>query len=229
MIKTAKKVGNDIYGVKSNWKLEARMGETAETGFRHNSRYHNYFHGYTEVRVEKPRGGYTIQRVYTEDWYVEEGSRRNWLLRKVVSFCLVVAMNVLFLFLMTRPHFSGNQSFLVSIPGFFSLPCLVLLDASTVGYLCSKRNMTWWEFVSGKKRMRLFAFLVALSQMATAAMVVINGYLTSANRKEEGILALGIGLCSLLTWWVYGMQKRISYTRQKNETNLPEGEVHLIL
>ena len=51
-----RQVGTDIYGVKNGWKLEQRLGDTAETGFRHDDYYHKYFHGYTELRIEKLNG-----------------------------------------------------------------------------------------------------------------------------------------------------------------------------
>ena len=64
-----RQVGTDIYGVKNGWKLEQRLGDTAETGFRHDDYYHKYFHGYTELRIEKPNGKYKIERYYTDSWY----------------------------------------------------------------------------------------------------------------------------------------------------------------
>ena len=76
-MRNRQKVGNDIYGVKSDWKLQQRLGETAETGFRHNDHYHKYFHGYTELRIEKPNGKYRIERYYTDDWHVQDCSDRE--------------------------------------------------------------------------------------------------------------------------------------------------------
>ena len=57
-----KKTGSDIYGVKGKRPFR---DESPETGFRHSDHYHRYFRGYTEVRTEKPNGGYRLKRFYT--------------------------------------------------------------------------------------------------------------------------------------------------------------------
>ena len=223
------KVGNDIYGVKSNWGLESRLGETAETGFRHNDRYHRYFHGYTEVKTTKPNGGYSISRIYTSEWYVEDCSDTIWFLRKLVNILLCAIASILYLFFMTREGFAGSSSYIVSIPGFFSILLFILLDTSTVAYLFTKRQMTWWEWHSSSKRLTNYPLITGIMLFVTSVTVVINCFIEKAVIKNELLLAVGIMLCGLLVLLIYMFQIKTQYTTKENITELPEGEAHLIL
>ena len=223
------KVGNDIYGVKSNWKLESALGDTAETGFRHNTHYHQYFHGYTEVRVEKPNGKYAIERIYTDNWYVQKLSDSRWILTKAVMLLLSFLSAILYIFFMTRDDFAGNVSNIVAIPGFISVILLILLIASTLGFVSTKRKMTWWEQYSSSNRIDKFSLICSVMLGLTGLLIVGNCFLGVENVPKELLLAFGVLVCAFLTFAMYLINKKIDYYEEKNDVVLPEGERHLIL
>ncbi|MBO6130095.1 MAG: hypothetical protein J6P79_14565 [Pseudobutyrivibrio sp.] len=225
----AQKVGNDIYGVKSNWKLESSLGDTAETGFRHNVHYHQYFHGYTEVRVEKPNGKYSIQRIYTEDWYVQKLTKSQWLQVKVLMLILVLFAAFSYCFAMTRSGFEGNLSRIVAIPGFISVILLFLLVASTIGFVSLKRKMTWWEQYSSTNRVDKFSLFASVMLLMTAILIGLNCFFGVESVLKELLLASGVLLSALCTFLMYLINKKIDYFTEKNCAILPEGEKHLIL
>ena len=82
---------DDIYGVKqikSN-PLD-RDNEVPEIGFRHSDTYHRYFRGYTEIRREKPNGGYRVDRYYTQPWIVSTAPVRDYWLTRLMYAVLVI-------------------------------------------------------------------------------------------------------------------------------------------
>ena len=229
MAKEINKVGNDIYGVKSNWKLEQKLGDSAETGFRHNDRYHKYFHGYTEVRVEKPNGKYAIQRIYTEDWYAQDCSDNRWIANKVLVLLLAVFSFVFYIITMSLPGLEGNVSRYVAIPGFSSILLLIFLVASSIGYVFTKRKMTWWEQHSSRSRIDKLSITCGVLLSLTALLIVVNIFTGVEQPVSELLLALRVALCAAADFVIYFLENKTTYKTIKNDAVLPEGEAHLIL
>lgn len=223
------KVGNDIYGVNSDWKLRQRMGETAETGFRHNDRYHKYFHGYTEVRIEKENGKYRIERYYTDDWYVQDVSDSKWLLLKFLQLALSVFSTAGYFWLMARPDLEGNTSRLVAIPGLISVPLLILLLASTIGYVFTKRKMTWWDYHASTGRMMRYTLITGTMLLFTGVLIFVRIFGGVENAAAELKLAFGVMITALAPFIMYYMEKKTDYKTEKNDVQLPSGEAHLIM
>lgn len=221
------KVGNDIYGVKANWKLEQRVGESAETGFRHNNRYHKYFHGYTEVRSEKPNGRYAITRVYTDDWFVQDCSEPKWILTKLGLMGLSIVVMCMYIIVMTRPGYVVNVSQIVAIPGYMSILFLLLLCASTIGFAITKRKMTWWDHHSSTIRIKTLSAICAFMLFATAVMMGTVTIATSGSAKEWWLIT-GVMACCACVIGINYFFKRIKFKRVVNNFVLPEGEAHRI-
>lgn len=227
--KQPEKVGNDIYGVKSNWKASRRLGETAETGFRHNDHYHKYFHGYTEVRTEKSGGGYKIKRIYTDNWYVKKLSDKTYYIMKAVYLCLCLFACVLFCWLMSRPYFDGNYVRAVAVVELISLLCLGLLTVSVTVYLFTKRRMTWWEYYSSSHRIKRYSLAATIGQIFTAVFIIVNMFQGVESVKRECMLAMGICVCAAATFTLFLLEEKALYEEEENRVNLPKGELHKIL
>lgn len=227
--KQTEKVGNDIYGVKNNWKIEQRLGETADSGFHHNDHYHKYFRGYTEIRTETPNGRYCIQRFYTEDWYVQDVSDGRWIGHKLGYLLLSLYAAGSYLWFMSRPDHSGNVSRIVAIPGFIAIIFLILLLASVIGYVFAKRRMTWWEKYASSERIKRYGGFSAFLLLLTAILIFGNIFFGVENAAAE--IGLGIGvLSSAITLFVlWYLEAHMPYRREKNDVELPPGEAHRIL
>lgn len=229
LAKDKEKVGNDIYGVKKNWKLMERAGETSETGFRHNDHYHKYFHGYTEIRIPKANGGCRIERYYTDDWYVQETSDARWAGTKILYLSLTVFILVGYFYLMTRPGLQGNTSRIVAIPGFLAVPFLVLLLASAIGYAVTKRRMTWWEHEASSKRVTRYALIAGILLLLTGVFILLNIWTGVEHTAAEVALALGVMVTAAASFAMFYLEKKMCYKTEKNEVKLPPGEAHLIM
>lgn len=227
--KFPEKKGNDIYGVKSNLSRKFRIDDTGETGFRHSNYYHKYFHGYTEVRMAKPDGKYEIRRVYTAPWLVQDVLDERRILIRLLYLLNTVCSALLYIWLMSRPGFSGNTSRLVALPGFSALICLFLQFVSVISYVCTKRRMTWWEQYSGSAKVKNFSLATSVCLILTGVMMLVNIAVSGAAVGKEGLLAAGVWICGGVDFIVYRVEKGMPYREEKNDVILPEGEIHQIL
>lgn len=228
MIGRREKVGNDIYGVKSGLDLEERLGEAVETGFRHSDYYHRYFHGYTEIRIARANGGYTIKRYYTDVYHVQDCSKRRWILQKIAMLMLALVTVVLYFYWMTRPNYRANTYYPAAIPGLISAPLLVLLAASAVGYAVTGRTMTWWEHHTSSVRILRYSLsaciLIALTGMVMLILTLAGGNI----ERTEMLLSLRVIGVAVAPFLMYLLERNMSYTTRENNVKLPEGEAHLI-
>lgn len=229
MVRNSQKAGNDIYGVKGGRKPGERPGESAETGFRHSDHYHKYFHGYTEVRVEKANGKYRIRRYYTDDWYVQDVPDHQWILWKLLQPALAVFSAAGYFWLMSRPDLEGNTSYLVSIPGLICVLLLILLLASVPGYVFAKRKMTWWEYHASSERIMRYALITGTMMMLTGLAILFVILQGAEHVWAEAKLALGVMATALAPFAMYYLEKSIHYKTEKNDVELPAGEAHLIM
>lgn len=223
-----RQVGTDIYGVKNGWKLEQRLGDTAETGFRHDDYYHKYFHGYTELRIEKPNGKYKIERYYTDNWYRQDCSDKKWILQKILQLGLTLISAFGYFWLMSRPDLEGNTTHLVAIPGFVSVVLLILLVASSIAYAATKRKMTWWEHYASTTRMERYTLLTGGMIVLTGVVDVLQLFSGVRHLGAEIGLAAGILLVGCIPFLMYYLEKKMHYITEKNDVELPPGEKHLI-
>lgn len=228
-IRQPKKVGNDIYGVKSDLALKQKLGETGDTEFRHSDHFHKYFHGYTEVRTEKSNGKYQIQRLYTSDWYIQDLSKKKYVLLRILYTALLLLSASMYLWMMTRNDYDGTRSALVAVPGYIVMVGLILLSASLIAYICTKRKMTWWDQYATSGRVRRYSFITAILMWMTSLCIFANICIGVESVGKEMILGIAILVCGLLIFLIYLIERQIPYKEEKNDTVLPKGELHLIL
>lgn len=216
-----KKVGNDIYGVRSN---PFAANSTADFHLKRNRRYHQYFHGYTEVRVPRPKGGFRIQRFYTQDWYVRQLPAARIRQAKASYLLLSLAGCIAYCRLVCLPGFSGNCAPLVAVGEIAAVVCMVLLAAALVGYLFTPEKMTWWERYSCSRRLCRFSMATAIAFAVTGALMAIHALGGAAYPFRELGLGMAVAITGLPLLAVNRLERKIPYGREKNRTILPEGD-----
>lgn len=218
---------NDIYGVKRMKANPLEQDEqVAETGFRHSDHYHRYFRGYTEIRREKPNGGYRVERYYTRPWIVSAASGQVYWLTRLMYASLVVLSWTLYLWTMLA-DLGSNRSLLVAVPGLPAVILLFLLSAATVSYICVPRKMTLWEHTSTAGRLKRLSLLtggcIALTAVCKLLFVLTSG--CSEGEPRSIFLTLAAAGCAAA---LYFLEREVVYTTVPNDTVLPEGEAHEI-
>lgn len=227
-------VGN-IYGNKSQSAsdlAEEKYFGDSEGTLRHSKYYHDYFRGYTEVRIEHPENRYKpykIQRVYTAPWIVADMDPRIY-----SSYCCCYALltllcAILFATALTDRTVRGNYSPIVAVPGFLSVVAVLLLVVYTVAYLLRPKKMTLYEHSSSTRRLKAASLATGILCGLTA--LVSLGYLlfadagSVANSLISVVKMAGASAAALAVW---GMERKMSYAEEENNAVLPEGEAHRI-
>ncbi len=226
--KEPQRVGNDIYGVNSNWKLDWKTGKNTGSDIQRSNYFHKYFHGYTELRIPKPGGGYRIKRYYTEPWLVHDVKPAADVAFRALYFILTAAICLGFWMLMSSGSFDGNASLLVVIPEVPAVLSLILLLAASLNYMFMRRRMTWYDHRSSSGNLKKAAVIAAACLGATGLMVIANIFTGVSSALNELKLAGGVLICAAGALFLYLLEKNMPYREEKNDTVLPEGETHAI-
>lgn len=194
-------------------------GMEAEKYIRHSSGYHDYFAGWTEKKVEKADGGYTIQRVYTFDYFQLEGSRGRFFFVKL-SYVLLCGLG-LALFLLAFGQDSEMASFLpVTVLGALApLPLLYLLY-NFINIMVTPRKMTVGQYrVMRKFRMTALVVSILLTIMLIASLIY---YVTRPDSRDLNRLLLQGG-AALSFWGLYLFEKHLKYLTIENPNKTEKG------
>ncbi len=222
--KEPERVGNDIYGVKSNLRLEQEVKKQSKDDITRSKYYHRYYHGYTEIRNEKLNGHISIQRIYTSPWIEQDVTQMAYVYNRIIFAFLTIGTDVLFALMMTSDYFSGTHSILVAIPTFFAFLGLLLLTAALLNYIFMHKKMTWYDHHSASDGLRRASIYTSISLAVTAMCVLINMFFGVTSIGHEILLMAGLLFCAgacLLIWYI---EKNIPYKEIPNTTKLPPGE-----
>ena len=222
------KVGHDIYGVQSDWKTDQKLGKSAGTGFHHSSYFHKYFRGYTEVRTDKPGGGYRIERFYTQPWVIQDVSGQTYVLYRVIYALLFLVTVALFYRAAAMDGRAGNHSVLGAVGVVVSVVCLILLAAAVVNYCFIRRRMTLWDHQSSSGNLKKAALATAAAMTVSAVLIVVNCLFGVESIFSELQLAGSLLVPAVLSLTIYFLEKNVPYREEPNHTVLPEGEKHEI-
>lgn len=195
-----------------------------DTGFRHKTYYHKHFQGFTEIRRVGKNGRVTIERRYTAPWQRHRLTNAQWALTKLLYILGVLISTVLFLWATTR-RVPTNTAALVAAPGFLTGFLLILMWMSVFAYVSAPRNMTLWEYRSGKGKIELFTRLTFAATLATVAAKIL--YICvwmdfSWTGEVAGLLALIIAAVPLIL--IYAAERRMGYEELENENHVTEEE-----
>lgn len=203
------------------------MGER-ETGFRHSTYYHKHFQGYTEIRSVRPNGSIAIERRYTAPWIQHQLNTKRWVLTKIAYVLSVLLSSFLYLWALVQ-RIPGNSAAIVAAAGMPTGILLVLMWMAVCAYVTAPRNMTQWEYHSGKKKVELFSRVSAAGVVLTALMKVVFCICFGGSWSAEwsSILALLMAAAPLLA--MYFTEYKMQYQEIENNTLVNEEERYRIL
>lgn len=213
-------------------RLNRKADENISTRLQHSASYHAYFRGYTEVREEKPGGGFKIKRYYTAPWYRHRMTDRRWVGMKLGYLALFLAA-CLCLFFGLRSTVTGSSVF-AGIPAAIALILLLLSFAVLVELLVSKRKMTLGTAEATDKPLIRWTRLAACAIWVTALGQILALFLILKGQFLGGELPgiLLVLLSGALMFAIGLIQKKVAYDTVENHTaELPEirdNESHLI-
>ena len=225
----------NIYGNRGKSagdRAEANYFGDSEGKLRHSKYYHDYFRGYTEVRIAQPENRfkpYKIERIYTAPWVEADLAPRAYFGRCCAYALLAALCVVLFIAALTDRAVAGNYSPVVAAPGFLSVVALLLLVIRTLAYLLRPKRMTLYEYISSTERLQNASFASGLLCGLTA--LVSLGYLPFAGAGSVGhalftVVKLAAAAAAALGVWI--LERKMDYKEIENNTPLPKGEAHRI-
>ena len=137
-----------------------------------NSRYHNHFRGYSEVRRVDENGRTHIERYYTSPWTVSDlPEKRYWLVR--IFFVIFVLISAaLYIYAMAQ-DIPGNRHWSVAIPGLPTIIFLILLFVRVGIFRAAPRKMTLWDYESTSKKLRRMALFTMLIELLTGITLIV--------------------------------------------------------
>lgn len=213
-------------------RLNRRADENTSTRLQHSASYHSFFRGYTEVRLEKPGGGFKIKRFYTAPWYVHRMTDRRWILLKLGYLALFLASCFCF-WLGIRSTVTGN-TVIAAIPAGTALILAILSFAVLSELLVSKRKMTLGAAEATDKPLIRWTRLSACAMWITAAGQIVSlfVYLQGSFFKDELPGMLLVALAGALMFFIGQIQKTVQYDTVENHTaelaEIRDNESHLI-
>ncbi len=193
-----------------------------ETGFRHSTSYHDFFRGYTEVKVPKKNGKYKIQRIYTADWVRRDIPEQSFVSLKIIYGLLFAGAWISFVW-STSMNVASNLRWFVVLPVGVSLLALFLASVSVISWFTDPRDMTYGQFHNGPYKLKSRAMVAACALMVTSGAKIISmfvGGLQDSSGELGSILlsALSAALISV----VYLCEKQAVYVNVPNNTEIPK-------
>lgn len=211
----------DIYHL--NGRRHTGAADGTDTGFRHSTHYHSFFEGYTEVRVEKEKGGYRVERYYTAPWYIcteEKRDTRRRLLFYWISYLLSAGV----FFWCTSWRIESNYAYYVAAPGFLTAIIQLLFFFFLCSYCLRKEKMTLYEYKHKTAEVRNGSMAACIATGITAAMTGLF-FLTHISWSNLPVLlqtALLAG-ASAGMYWIRHTENKVPYAEAENHTKAPEG------
>lgn len=226
---------DNIYGIKGKNaadRAEANYFGDAEDKLHHSRYYHDYFQGYTEIRTANPGNRfkpYKIRRIYTEPWIVADHQTPVYFSYCCCYLLLAILCAVLFVSALTDRSVAGNYSWIVAIPGYAGVVCLLLFAVCTAAYLLRPRKMTLYEYNSSTRRIKLFSLLTGILCAVTALVSLIYLALVQSGNTTHALLsAAKLAGAAAAAMGVWLLERKMPYTEEENKVTLPEGEIHRI-
>ena len=138
------------------WHKKYVEDEEEKTHFSHSLSYHTYFQGYSEKKVVRPGGGYSIVREYTADYLAFTEKKQEWILRKVlyaIFYFGSAALTLLALF----SHSRANSAGWVAVFGVLQMVMLLLMLIPLGNYLLAPIYLRMGQFNISARRLSHFA------------------------------------------------------------------------
>jgi hypothetical protein len=202
-----------ILGLRDQLRESLQKGNNhGGRGTWHSKAYHRFFEEYSEVSVPKPNGkGYTIQRVYTGNYYRQDltGGRRLLLRGLYVALFLCIA----YLFISTAVlPVTSNATWYVVLTQVVSIPFLFWILIAFSSYLPAERDMTIADYRSSSLSLQKATFCSAISLGIAALVTLVFMLLNLSNAPLLELLCAGKYLgCGLLALLMNRVEKKVNY------------------
>ena len=181
-------------------------------GIWHSKAYHRFFEGYTEFRVPNPNGkGYTIQRVYTGNYYRQDLTKSQRVLLRLMYVVLFLCIVYFFVSSAILPVLS-NSTWYVALTQAVSIVFLFWTVIAFISYLPAGQDMTINAYRSSSLALHTATLGSAVSlvvvALATIFFILLN---QSENPQVEVLCAARYIAGGLLALLMHEIEKRVNY------------------
>ncbi len=202
----------DLYGVKeSEYRVYEESRENKRKGIKKSSYYHRFFEGYAEIYEDQPSGGRKLTRIYASPWKALRGTRREWILRKVIYGLLMAAAAIVFAVAGTRSA-RCNTVWSGGLTGGIETVLLLLSAVACVRYVRARRKMTIYEMKSSAGFFRRIMLAAGLGSLVMTGIALFFA--------EYGIALLYL-LCAVLLLLASFLEYRAVYEDEENPVEVP--------
>lgn len=174
----------------------------------------NYFEGYELKEVPTDDGsGTEVLRVYTGDYHIFSGTKKQWICRKILVVGLSAAAVALFLVSACLPS-PGNLWSVFNASAVVSACAFLYLVYVLISYLPAPRQMTVGVFRTVSKPLKRACILLSLALAASLGIRVYAAFTIPQDLALGLLSAAGMiaALCCVVAIWC--MERRAVYTKQ---------------
>jgi hypothetical protein len=181
-------------------------------GTWHSQAYHRFFEGYSEVSVPKPnRKGYTIQRVYTGDYYRQDLTGGQRLLVRGLYVALFLCIAYLFISTAVLPV-TSNATWYVVLTQAVSIPFLFWILIVLFNYLLAWRDLTIYGYRSSSQALQKATLGASLGMGVVALAILVFMFSNLSNDPLLELLCAGKYLAAgLLALLMNRVEKKVHY------------------
>ena len=197
-------------------------------GIWHSKAYHRFFEGYTEFRVPNPNGkGYTIQRVYTGNYYRQDLTKSQRVLLRLLYVVLFLCIVYFFVSCAILPVLS-NSTWYVALTQAVSIVFLFWTVIAFISYLPAGQDMTINAYRSSSLALHTATLGSAVSlgvvALATLVFILLN---VSTEPQVELLCAIKYLAGGLLALAMNRKEKRVNYLiiPSQNKPNVNSDEI----
>lgn len=182
--------------------------------------YNSYFEGYTEYITTDSRGRQKKRYVYTDPYYRQDLTKRQWISVKLGHSAAFLLACALFAYGAIQPYVSVVLWYAQGL-AFFSLAWLLYILAAC--YLPAGANLTAYMYKKSAAPLRRVALGAAILQWLLAGILLLCLIMSSDPFAIQGILTmLAYAAAGVVLLLMYLREKRIKYIRTENRNIAPE-------
>ena len=210
-----------------NRELHRQALEDRDSKMWHSHAYHRYFEGYTEYNELDRNGKPHVRRVYTASWYMQDVSRRRYVLLRVFYTALFLLMCGAVLAAGTRQGTAGTAFFIV-LAELATLLLLAWLGYTLfVNYLFAPEKMTVHDYHVSSGSVKRISLALTTAFGADALLTVLEGILKGTDRFGSfGVTLAAFAAGCFCAVIMHLTEKRVPYREIENKKEaLPQGTV----
>lgn len=177
----------------------------------HSASYHRYFEDYAEIESVKPDGKRRIERIYIGEYYMQELSDRQRILRKVLYAVLYIAACALFIHAGTQNH-EANLTWWVAVPETLSFMALFWLLLPMFFCMTAPQKMVIRTYRDSSENLIRISLVAAILLGVTA--LTAFGYTFIAVQGSLLIALLCFGeyfIASVIMFCLWRLEKKLPY------------------